>query len=92
VAGIVRSRYQKDFGWGELWRRYDPAARAAFYVRVLCGLFADGLEDPASFACKSQAERGACPGPGCGWELGSLLPGVVGSGRPARTWSREEKP
>jgi hypothetical protein len=78
VAAFVRSRYEKDFGWGDLWRRYDAAARAAFYVRVFCGAFDDGLEDPASFTCESQALRGVCPARGCGWELGRLLPGVVG--------------
>jgi hypothetical protein len=77
VAAIVRSRYEKDFGWGDLWRRYDTAARAEFYVRVLCGTFADGVEDPASFTCESQALRGVCPTGGCGWDLGHLLPGVV---------------
>jgi hypothetical protein len=77
VAAIVHSRYEKDHGWGGLWRRYDPAARAVFYVRVFCGAFADGLEDPASFSCESQAARGVCPAAGCGWELGHLLPGVV---------------
>lgn len=76
VAAIIRSRYEKEFGWSGLWQRYDPAARAAFYVRVICGTFADGLEDPASFTCDSQASRGVCPG-GCGWDLGRLLPGVA---------------
>jgi hypothetical protein len=90
VAAVVRSRYEKDFGWGELWRRYDPAARADFYVRVFCGAVADGLEDPVSFTCESQAARGACPGRGCGWELGSLLPGVVGRGTPTAAGRGQE--
>jgi hypothetical protein len=76
AAAIVRSRYEKDLAWGVLWERYDPAARAAFYVRVICGAFADGLEDAASFTCDSQALRGVCRG-GCGWDLGRLLPGAA---------------
>jgi hypothetical protein len=76
VAALVRSRYERDCGWGDLWRRYDPAARAEFYVRLFCGAFVNGLEDPASFSCASQALRGVCPSPGCGWELERLLPAV----------------
>jgi hypothetical protein len=74
VSALVRSRYEKDHGWGDLWRRYDPAARAEFYVRLFCGAWMDGLEDPASFSCASQVARGVCPSPGCGWELERLLP------------------
>jgi hypothetical protein len=76
VAALVRSRYEKDFGWGSLWRRYDAAARAEYYVRLFCGAIADGLEDPAAFTCESQALRGVCPSGGCGWDLGSLRPAV----------------
>lgn len=73
VAALVRSRYEKDFGWGSLWRRYDAAARAEYYVRLFCGTIADGLEDPAAFTCESQARRGVCPSGACGWDLASLL-------------------
>jgi hypothetical protein len=37
VAGLIRSKFERDYGWGEYWYRYDAAARADFYVRVLCG-------------------------------------------------------
>ncbi len=37
IAGLIRSKFERDFGWGEYWYRYDAAARADFYVRVLCG-------------------------------------------------------
>lgn len=77
VASLIRSRYEKDLGWGDVWRRYDPAARAEFYVRLFCGAFIDGIEDPAGFNCESQFLRGVCPGVGCGWNLGHLLPGLV---------------
>lgn len=77
AAALVRSRYEKDFRWGDLWRRYDPAARAEFYVRLFCGAFIDGIEDPEDFTCDSQALRGVCPAVGCGWSLGRLLHGLV---------------
>ena len=77
VAALIRSRYEKDFGWGRLWQRYDAAARAEYYVRTFCGAVTDGLEDPAGFTCESQALRGVCPSGGCGWDLGRLLPAVT---------------
>jgi hypothetical protein len=46
IAGLIRSKFERDYGWGAYWYRYDAAARADFYVRVLCGelLSADGPE------------------------------------------------
>jgi hypothetical protein len=35
IAGLIRSKFERDHGWGEYWYRYDAAARADFYVRVL---------------------------------------------------------
>jgi hypothetical protein len=37
IAGLIRSKFERDFGWGAYWYRYDAAARADFYVRVLLG-------------------------------------------------------
>jgi len=37
IAGLIRSKFERDHGWGAYWYRYDAAARADFYVRVLCG-------------------------------------------------------
>ena len=47
IAGLIRSKFERDYGWGTYWYRYDAAARADFYVRVLCGellLSGDGRE------------------------------------------------
>ncbi len=63
VAGLIRSKYERDFGWGSMWYRYDAAARADFYVRLFCGAMACGI-DP-DFSCELQAARGACPLAGC---------------------------
>jgi hypothetical protein len=73
VAGLVASRYRQDRGWGDLWTRYEPCARAEFYVRLFCGLAACGLDEADSFSCASQAARGGCPGTGCGFDLGALF-------------------
>jgi hypothetical protein len=37
IAGLIRSKFERDHGWGDYWYRYDAAARADFYVRVLGG-------------------------------------------------------
>ncbi|HET7293434.1 MAG TPA: hypothetical protein VFM88_13495 [Vicinamibacteria bacterium] len=74
VAGLVRSRFEADHGWGDYWRRYDPASRAEFYVRLLCGAAFDGLDEPEEFTCASEAARGTCSWKGCGHELERLFP------------------
>lgn len=37
IAGLIRSRFERDYGWGSYWYRYDAASRADFYARVLGG-------------------------------------------------------
>lgn len=74
VADLVRARYEADHGWGDLWQRYEPAARADFYVRLFAGLVAYGLDEASDFTCASQQWRGGCPGGECGHELKWLFP------------------
>jgi hypothetical protein len=78
VAGLIRSRFEADFGWGDYWLRYDAASRAEFYVRLLCGAVEDGLEDPNEFTCASEALRGACMRAACGHALERLFPSPEG--------------
>jgi len=74
VADLIRSRYEADHGWGDLWQRYEAAARADFYVRLFAGLVVDGLDDFSDFTCASQQGRGGCPGGDCGHELRWFFP------------------
>jgi hypothetical protein len=74
VAGLVRSRFEADHGWGDYWVRYDAAARAEFYVRLFCGAAACGLDEADSFTCLSQALRGVCSEQHCGHDLARLFP------------------
>jgi hypothetical protein len=74
VADLVRSRYEAEHGWGDLWRRYEAAARADFYVRLFGGLVVDELDEAVDFTCASQQQRGGCPGGECGHELRWLFP------------------
>jgi hypothetical protein len=73
IAGLIRSKYERDHGWGAHFYRYDAAARADFYVRLFCGAAAVGLEDDTTFSCDTERRRGACARPGCGHDLAWLL-------------------
>jgi hypothetical protein len=65
IAALVRSRYEQDHGWEPPFTRYDAASRARFYVRLLCGAVADGLESSRDFTCENQELRGLCEGVRC---------------------------
>jgi hypothetical protein len=60
IAGLLRSKYERDYGWGDQWRGYDPATRADFYARVFSGLFATGADDLVDFNCQSAREENLC--------------------------------
>ncbi len=42
IAGLVRSKYERDYGWLNEWYVYDAAMRADFYVRLFSGLIEVG--------------------------------------------------
>lgn len=70
VAGLIRSKYERDFNWGLRWHEYSAGMRADFYVRVFAGLFATGRDDLVDFNCRSTQEKHFCfaPNPGCNLE------------------------
>jgi hypothetical protein len=69
IAAVVHSRYAKDFGWGDRWRRLDAETRAEFDVRVFAGLVATGLDRAIDFNCRSAQEKDLCPGRPCALDL-----------------------
>jgi len=60
IAGLIRSKYERDFRWGEQWHGHDPAYRADFYTRLFSGLFATGVDDLVDFNCQSAKEEKLC--------------------------------
>lgn len=44
IAGLVRSKFERDYGWGTQWFMYDAATRADFYIRLFAGLIAVGID------------------------------------------------
>ena len=60
IAGLIRSKYERDFGWGDQWQGFDPATRADFYARVFSGLFFTGVDDLVDFNCQSARDAHLC--------------------------------
>ena len=50
VAGLIRSKFERDYGWGNQWKDYSPSMRADFYVRIFSGLKTSVAEDAAAIA------------------------------------------
>ncbi len=69
IAGLIRSKYERNHGWGDQWRGYDPATRADFYARLFAGLVVTGVDDVVDFNCKSAREEGNCFVEHCGENL-----------------------
>lgn len=69
VAGLIRSRYARDFGWADRWSRMDPLRRADYDVRVFAGLVTAGVDEAIDFNCVSAQEKGLCPYDACGHDL-----------------------
>jgi hypothetical protein len=44
IAGLIRSKYERDYGWLNLWYVYDAGTRADFHVRVLAGMIKMGRD------------------------------------------------
>ncbi|MBI2435849.1 MAG: hypothetical protein HYV26_23585, partial [Candidatus Hydrogenedentes bacterium] len=67
IAGLIRSKYERDFGWGTRWYKENAGIRADFYTRVFAGLVYTGRDELVDFNCQSVAERGFClrPDPAC---------------------------
>jgi len=50
VAGLIRSKFERDYGWGKQWKDYSPKMRADFYVRIFSGLKTSVADEAASIA------------------------------------------
>lgn len=72
IAGLIRSKYERDFGWGDLWYRYNACSRADFYVRLFAGLIAAGCDGLVDFNCRSIREKSFCSENGCDVNLEGL--------------------
>jgi hypothetical protein len=69
IAGLICSRFTRDYAWREQWTECDPATRADFYTRVFAGLFAVGQDDLMDLNCQSAKEQGICGMAECDFNL-----------------------
>jgi len=52
IAGLIRSKFERDYGWGAEWKDYSPALRADYYTRIFAG-------QRTSVATEAEEIRGA---------------------------------
>jgi hypothetical protein len=69
IAGLVWSKYARDYDWGDRWTRLDAARRAEFDTRVFAGALLTGLDRAVDFNCVSSQEKNLCPRSGCPHDL-----------------------
>ncbi|MBW2964007.1 hypothetical protein KY363_00975 [Candidatus Woesearchaeota archaeon] len=71
VAGLIRSKYERDHKWDFNWGKYDANRHARGWVRFYAGQIATGIDQRSDQNCISQQEKGLCVKPFCGYDLGS---------------------
>lgn len=76
IAGLVLSKYRRDFSWEVDFRRYDADRWANGWVRVYAGMLISGIDRLRDLNCVSQKEKGYawkgirfCPECGCLFNL-----------------------
>lgn len=80
IAGLVRSRYERPYGWLADFHFHDPTVRAEVYTRIFAGLVTLGIDQMVDFNCTSTQEKCLCPGTGCPWNLEGLRAAAEGWG------------
>jgi len=60
IAGLIRSKYERDHGWGDEWFAYDAATRADFYTRIFSAAIALHDDDLKGVDCGSVKKRQYC--------------------------------
>ena len=74
IGGLIRSKYERPYGWSEDWTHFDACSRANFWARLYAGALAAGLDGLTDFNCVSMQERRLCPKPWCGHNLADIRP------------------
>jgi hypothetical protein len=54
IAGLIQSKYERDYGWLNQWYVYDAGMRADFHARVLSGLIRMGYDRSARLPAAAQ--------------------------------------
>lgn len=65
IAGLIRSKYERDYGWGEQWYIYNAGMRADFYVRIFAGGIETGVDRLEDLTCVLKKDEPGLPCDGC---------------------------
>ncbi len=79
IAGLIRSKFERDFDWGNEWIFYHAATRADFYTRIFSAQVYLGIDTLEDLSCEAIHAAGVQThgGPPCELEeLKSKLTGV----------------
>jgi hypothetical protein len=66
IAGLIRSKFERNYGWGAQWYIYNAAMRADFYVRAFAGSILTGADRLKNLACVLKKDQPDCPCCSCG--------------------------
>ena len=76
IAGLIHSKYARDYRWEVNFLRYDPSRWASVWVRMYAGMITTGVDGLMDLNCVSQQDKGEawmgmryCPQPWCGFNL-----------------------
>lgn len=69
IAGLIRSKYERNFHWGYYWFKYDACLRAEQRVRIFASLIETRLDQGLDFNCVSHKEKGLCFAERCPFNL-----------------------
>jgi hypothetical protein len=60
IAGLIRSKFERNYGWGREWYFYDAATRADFYTRMFTVLIKTQRDELKYFNCDSAKKMKYC--------------------------------
>lgn len=76
IAGLIHSKYARDYGWEVNFLRYDANRWANVWVRIYAGMILSRIDGLTDLNCVSHQEKGEawmgmkyCPKPWCGFNL-----------------------
>lgn len=78
IAGLIRSKYERNYKWEVDFYKYDANTWANVWTRIYAGMLVDNTDDLCDFNCISHQEKGIswagkpfCVKPNCGYSLGN---------------------
>ncbi len=77
IAGLIRSKYERDHKWEVNFHKYDANTWATVWTRIYAGMLATGTDELIDFNCVSHQQKGMgwdrpyCVTPNCGNSLGN---------------------